>query len=396
MTNYNSLRSFRYILVKDNSLVVHHSRRYFSKEIQDARQRVSHSIKQRVVGSVEFVDDTLGVTEVSKAQDDVSLKESEFLLARKKVQSVRTELEEQQETLHMTRKQLDRTDRANENYLNFVSNEHKILLQVQNLIKKQNEMETAERIAFNDFSSAIRSSHEKERSRVERTKYWSIIASVSGTILGFVLSSFVTHYRLKKIENVSEQRWIQSSKSVEDMLSNFHSKTMEEISTLSNLQTAMPKEEVNLQNMDEVLDHLQNHLNQVDTKCDKALYIVDEINQELKRIKSFDGNLQPLHHPVTSTSSQTSNIQSTSPNIQILQDTKTSDHKSFPENDSAQQIPTVTPSVPTENQVEHIGAINIASPTGGNITTPPIKQYMPLLIFVGSGALLIYSMMGQF
>eukprot|EP00111_Clytia_hemisphaerica_P014111 TCONS_00041558-protein len=263
-------------------------------------------------------------------------------------------------------------------------------------MKKQNEMETAERIAFNDFSSAIRSSHEKERSRVERTKYWSIIASVSGTILGFVLSSFVTHYRLKKIENVSEQRWIQSSKSVEDMLSNFHSKTMEEISTLSNLQTATPKEEVNSQNMDEVLDHLQNHLNQVDTKCDKALYIVDEINQELKRIKSFDGNLQPLHHPVTSTSSQTSNIQSTSPNIQILQDTKTSDHKSFPENDSAQQIPTVTPPVPTENQVEYIGAINIASPTGGNITTPPIKQYMPLLIFVGSGALLIYSMMGQF
>ena len=57
------------------------------------------------------------------------MKESEFLLARKKVQLVRTELEEEQETLNMTRKQLDRTDRANENYLNFVANEHKILLQ---------------------------------------------------------------------------------------------------------------------------------------------------------------------------------------------------------------------------------------------------------------------------
>ena len=70
----------------------------------------------------------------------------------------------------------------NRKKINF--NQFSLKFSVQDLMKKQNEMENAERIAFNNFSSAIRSSHEKERSRVERTKYWSIIASVSGTILG--------------------------------------------------------------------------------------------------------------------------------------------------------------------------------------------------------------------
>jgi len=41
-----------------------------------------------------------------------------------------------------------------------------------------------ERTLFVEYSAAVRLSHEKERSRVERTKYWSIIASVSGTVLG--------------------------------------------------------------------------------------------------------------------------------------------------------------------------------------------------------------------
>lgn len=48
--------------------------------------------------------------------------------------------------------------------------------------------EHAERQQFIAYSSAVRLSHEKERARVERTKYWSIIASVSGTVFGRLFS----------------------------------------------------------------------------------------------------------------------------------------------------------------------------------------------------------------
>ena len=54
-------------------------------------------------------------------------------------------------------------------------------------MKSFNSTVNKERTAFVQFSSAVRLSHEKERSRAERTKYWSIIGSVSGTILGMFL-----------------------------------------------------------------------------------------------------------------------------------------------------------------------------------------------------------------
>ena len=66
---------------------------------------------------------------MSKAQEEVSTKESEFLLARKQVEELRSQLDKHQDTLTATRKKLDRTDRANENYLAYVADEHKVLLQ---------------------------------------------------------------------------------------------------------------------------------------------------------------------------------------------------------------------------------------------------------------------------
>ena len=55
---------------------------------------------------------------------------------------------------------------------------------VTKLKKAHDVAEDLERRHFMEYSSAVRLSHEKERSRVERTKYWSIIGSVSGTIIG--------------------------------------------------------------------------------------------------------------------------------------------------------------------------------------------------------------------
>lgn len=66
---------------------------------------------------------------MSKAQEEVSTKESDFLQARKQVEELRSQLDKHQDMLTATRKKLDRTDRANENYLAYVADEHKVLLQ---------------------------------------------------------------------------------------------------------------------------------------------------------------------------------------------------------------------------------------------------------------------------
>ena len=58
---------------------------------------------------------------------------------------------------------------------------------VQDIRLKYEAAESKERQHFIEYSSAVRLSHEKERTRVERTKYWSIIASISGTVLGMFI-----------------------------------------------------------------------------------------------------------------------------------------------------------------------------------------------------------------
>ena len=59
-----------------------------------------------------------------------------------------------------------------------------MLFIVKKLQRDYNAAEEIERQKFLLYSSAVRLSHEKERARVERTKYWSIIGSVTGTIIG--------------------------------------------------------------------------------------------------------------------------------------------------------------------------------------------------------------------
>lgn len=47
------------------------------------------------------------------------------------------------------------------------------------------------------FSAAVRESHEKERTRAERTKNWSIIGSVLGALIGVIGSTYVNRVRLQ-------------------------------------------------------------------------------------------------------------------------------------------------------------------------------------------------------
>lgn len=57
--------------------------------------------------------------------------------------------------------------------------------------------EGSEREKFSLFSVAVRGSHEKERTRAERTKNWSIIGSVLGALIGVMGSTYVNRVRLQ-------------------------------------------------------------------------------------------------------------------------------------------------------------------------------------------------------
>lgn len=65
-----------------------------------------------------------------------------------------------------------------------------------------NDAETAERGAFSILSTAVRDSHEKERARAERTKYWSVIGSVVGAIIGIIGTSLNNRLRMTELQSL--------------------------------------------------------------------------------------------------------------------------------------------------------------------------------------------------
>ena len=130
-------------------------------------------------------DSVLGISEVRSAQSLVQTAEDEFMKSRRHVQQTRNELIRLQNQLRELRSKLDRIPREDERYLQLATEEHKALIAERKAKADLETLEALERDQFSALSAAVRGAHEKERSRAERTKYWSIIASASGAVLGW-------------------------------------------------------------------------------------------------------------------------------------------------------------------------------------------------------------------
>lgn len=65
--------------------------------------------------------------------------------------------------------------------------------------------EGAERERFALFSAGVRASHDKERTRAERTKNWSIIGSILGAVIGVMGSTYINRVRLQELKSLLEE-----------------------------------------------------------------------------------------------------------------------------------------------------------------------------------------------
>lgn len=87
-------------------------------------------------------------------------------------------------------------------YLHLITQEHAILKEERKLNADFALMEREERDSFTMLSSCVKESHEKERAQAERTKYWSIIGSIIGTIIGIAGSSINNEFKMKELRKL--------------------------------------------------------------------------------------------------------------------------------------------------------------------------------------------------
>lgn len=147
-------------------------------------------------------EEFVGINEVREAQTKVTQAESDFMVSRSLVREAHVNLEALQVRLKEVRERLDRVSREEPRYLELATVEHKLLQEDRRLRSAYELSESSEREKFALFSAAVRESHEKERTRAERTKNWSIIGSVLGALIGVMGSTYVNRVRLQELKTL--------------------------------------------------------------------------------------------------------------------------------------------------------------------------------------------------
>ncbi|KAE8612466.1 hypothetical protein XENTR_v10012868 [Xenopus tropicalis] len=147
-------------------------------------------------------EEFVGLVEVRDAQGKVTEAERDFMVARGIVRESRENVEAQQIKLKEVRDRLDRVSREDIQYLELATLEHKLLQEEKRLRALYVNAEESEREKFSLFSASVRASHEKERTRAERTKNWSIIGSVLGALIGVMGSTYINRIRLQELKSL--------------------------------------------------------------------------------------------------------------------------------------------------------------------------------------------------
>nr|XP_043879422.1 mitochondrial potassium channel isoform X1 [Solea senegalensis] len=150
----------------------------------------------------ERYEEFVGINEVRVAQTKVTEAEAAFMVARGMVREAHTGLETLQVRLKEIRDRLDRVSREEAHYLELATLEHKLLQEERRHRTAYENAESSEREKFALFSAAVRESHEKERTRAERTKNWSVIGSVLGALIGVMGSTYINRVRLQELKTL--------------------------------------------------------------------------------------------------------------------------------------------------------------------------------------------------
>lgn len=98
--------------------------------------------------------------------------------------------------------EIEKAKRGTDAYLDLVTKENEIIKDEKDVLGKLSALEENEKHFFGLLSSALRESHEKERARAERMKYWGIMGSIIGAVIGILGTTINNYLRMKELRRL--------------------------------------------------------------------------------------------------------------------------------------------------------------------------------------------------
>ena len=164
------------------------------------------SLHQSVTRVRGLYEELTGLSRVFESQELVEVAKGDLTHWRSELKDKRQSLHQVQEQILHVRNKLDGVPRADERFLALATREHELLKQESEYREKCSVLERREREEFVRLYEAVSESHEQERAYANRTKYWSVIGSVTGTLIGVLGSSLLNWRRNMQIREVIQEQ----------------------------------------------------------------------------------------------------------------------------------------------------------------------------------------------
>lgn len=149
----------------------------------------------------EVHSDATGLRLVESSHTEVANARTRLGQARKNSAQARVEVMTARSEVEALRAKAEAIDRIDPRFPALIQREHEALRAAAAYARQAEEAEELERIEFENLSAALERSHAQEREYAERTKWYSLSASVAGAVLGLFGSSLASRSRTQHLTN---------------------------------------------------------------------------------------------------------------------------------------------------------------------------------------------------
>ncbi|XP_058454580.1 uncharacterized protein LOC131432364 [Malaya genurostris] len=160
--------------------------------------------KSKLYEAQSFYDEFSGMSEVKVAQNKVIEIQNQLQLVQERRRHILLELtliRKQMQDIHV---ELQKSVRGEHRYVELIKEEFDVIAREKEKNQIFQIVDQEERDLFAHLTSAVKTSHEKERTQANNVKYWSIIGSCVGALLGIIATSINYYYRNTQFEAIKK------------------------------------------------------------------------------------------------------------------------------------------------------------------------------------------------
>lgn len=201
-----SASQFEYITLQEPESSRHQARQASSSGSNVAIRRIGFLdlAKSKLYEAQSFYNEFSGMSEVIAAQSKVIDIQNQLQLVQERRRHILLELtliRKQMQDIHV---ELQKAVRGEHRYVELIKEEFDVIAREKEKNQIFQIVDQEERELFSHLTAAVKTSHEKERTQANNVKYWSIIGSCVGALLGIIATSINYYYRNTQFETIKK------------------------------------------------------------------------------------------------------------------------------------------------------------------------------------------------